>query len=126
MTDETPLSDRLINLEVAEPSHLGDFEKLIETEAQHERKVARLALYSWATTFVCLVVAAASSLMVVEIGGAFVNVVRFALLVAAGTGIIALFAGALFTAVWVFRSRTPSLRAIERRLARLETLLDRG
>ncbi len=124
MTDQTPLSDQLINLENAEPEQLREFEQLMQAEAQHERKVFRLALYAWSTAFVCLVVVTASSLMVREMGGAFVNVARFALVVAAGTGLVAVFSGTLFTTAWLFRSRTPTLRVIERRLARLETLLE--
>ena len=39
------------------------------------------------------------------------------------TGFVGLLAGAVSSLAWLLRSRTPTLRAIERRLAALERLL---
>lgn len=131
MTKDIPLADRLTrvedNLNNSSTSQLdAAFEDLLKAEAHHEERVRKLAIGAWTGVFVCLVVAAGSFLAIQDIGGSIVNVARFAFLVSAGTGVIALAAGSLASAVWLFRSRTPTLRAIDRRLARLESMIGQG
>lgn len=101
------------------------FERLLESEAHFERQVRRAALLSWALAFACLVALAVSFYLVRNGGGEIVEVGRAAALVLAGTGLVSLVAATASSLAWLLRSRTPTLRAIERRLAALERLLAR-
>ncbi len=101
-------------------------EILLEQERQFEERVRRLAIWSWTTTFVCLVVGAVAVTVVREGGGAIVEFLRGLLIILMGTGTIGLIAASVLSLTWLFRSRTPTLRAIERRLAALERRLVRG
>lgn len=128
MTKTNSLADRLTDaesiLDSAPLSQLDHaFERLLETETQHEERVRRVAIGAWAAAFVCLLIVTASFLIIKDQSGAVADVNRFTFIVAAGAGVVAVAAGSLAFAAWLFRSRTPSLRAIDRRLARLEALL---
>lgn len=129
MTSEEPseLTDRLIRAD-AQPEALprgsdAVFEILLEKERQFESRVQRLALVSWSVTFVCLVLGASTVGLIMNGGGAFVDLLRVVFIIVGGTGVVALLAATVTSLTWLFRSRTPTLRAIERRLADLERLL---
>ena len=99
------------------------FERLLENEEQAESKSRRFAILVWACAFTCLVVASFSVLVVRDAGGGVVNAARFTLMVSGVTGMVSLLAASAASLSLLLRSRTPSLRAIDRRLAALETLL---
>ncbi len=101
------------------------FAFLLRTEAQREARVRKLALRSWAVALTCLMAFALSSFLIRNHGGLLVEVVRAALLVFTGVGLVSLCAGVLASLRWLYQPRTASLKAIERRLASLESLIAR-
>jgi hypothetical protein len=125
--ESSELADRLIQADArAEAPATGSdpvFEILLENELKFERRVRRVALLSWAVTFVCLVLGAGVAGLILNGGGTFVEVLRVFFIITSGTGILALLAATTTSLTWLFSSRTPTLRAIERRLADLERLL---
>lgn len=135
MSDSNPkdLGDRLISAEAtdspaspppsATPGRDPAFELLLEHERHFERRTRRTAIACWALAFVSLVALATSMFLVRNGGGSIVEVARAAVLVFGVTGIVSLLAAAVSSLTWLFRSRTPTLRAIDRRLAALESLL---
>ncbi|MBZ0113826.1 MAG: hypothetical protein K8J08_15295 [Thermoanaerobaculia bacterium] len=129
MTRKEPseLADRLIQADHQSEAPARDsdavFEILLENELKFERRVRRLALLSWSVTFVCLVLGASVAGLILNGGGAIVEVLRVSFIIVSGTGVLALLAATITSLTWLFRSRTPTLRAIERRLADLERLL---
>lgn len=135
MTDSNPkdLADRLISAETTAapisppPSRTPGldpaFELLLEHERHFERRARRTAVACWALAFVSLVALATSMFLVRNGGGSIVEVARAAVLFFGVTGIVSLLAAAVSSLTWLFRSRTPTLRAIDRRLAALERLL---
>ncbi len=99
--------------------------RLLDHEMETERRIRQVAVWSW-----CAVVA------LVPLVGLMYYLSRTdiellaeaagpAMGVAAILAAIALFLALLVTAAWLFRARTMSLAAIERRLAALETQLRR-
>ncbi len=130
MTDPTndSLSDRLLAADAEgspAPSAAPDLtlRDIVRREDEHERRVRRAALIAWATTLACIFAIGISILLIRNTGGMLVEVTRAALVVATLVGLISFLAASLASLAWLFRSRTPTLRAIERRLGTLEDSL---
>ena len=134
MTEQDPqnLADRLIEAERAEVEPQAPavgtvdstFVQLLDEERRFEERVRRVALFSWALTFVCLLVLTTSFTIVREADdGALRELARPILILSLVTGLFSVLAAAFTSVTWLFRSRTPTLRAIERRLRALEDLL---
>ncbi|MEM6796383.1 MAG: hypothetical protein AAF725_20595 [Acidobacteriota bacterium] len=145
MSDQDPktLADRWIedegfpaeadSPEAPSQSTLKDpwFETMIESERLFERRVRRIAIAAWMVTFACLVWTAGMTTMLSHVDsfqemggeGSLPALVRFSAMVAIMTGSLSLPAALTTSLMWLFRSRAPSLRVIERRLAALESLL---
>lgn len=129
MTEENEtMRDKLIALEqerAAGSSGIDPtFERLLEDESRFEARLRKIAVRSWALAFGCLVLlvvamAAAGDIQIAS--NARVGDVALLLLVPTGT--VAFFSGTLTSITWLFRSRTPTLRAISRRLNALENRL---
>ncbi len=128
------LADRLIEADNAEAVESSTdqagaidpaFESMLEDERRFEKRVRRLALLSWAATFACMILVVGSVHIIRYSGSSdtMVDLARSVLMMFGFTGIISLLAAILTSLVWLFRSRTPTLRAIERRLGALEKLL---
>ncbi|MDA8018308.1 MAG: hypothetical protein MPN21_12750 [Thermoanaerobaculia bacterium] len=131
--DASDLAERLIaadtsSSEAVTPNH-GTidpmFEMLLDTEQRFEERVRRLAILAWCLAFGCLCALAAAMGIVWNFDGTSVEIARVVLVVVMVTGGVSLIMGGLATARWLFSSRTPTLRAIERRLAALEKSLSR-
>ena len=127
-TQTQSMADQLIEAErgtTPAPSIGADpeFERLLEIERTFERRVGRIAAVSWAVAFACLVVVAIAVMTVTNLGGTVVEVIRVLLIISSVTGVVALLAAIVTSISWLFRSRTATLKVIERRLAALEKLL---
>jgi len=117
-------ADHLLSSEVAPsaaPQNLLD--EIINQEKVFETRVRKAAIFAWSVTFSTLPLA--GMMMIVTRNGAETvqDAGRVALVVLGIIGILSLFGATLTTISWLFRSRTPSLRVIEQRLATLEALL---
>lgn len=131
MTDDRNASfaDRLIEVDHSErstapPTPDPAFELLLEHERQVAARVQRIAMTAWTAAFTCLLLFAIAFFIVRNVGdGVLIEVTRAGLVVVTVTGVLALAAAVTTSLVWLFRSRTPTLRAIDRRLATLERLL---
>ena len=129
MTKEmNPIADQLIEAERAEGRTNGsamdpEFALLLQTEKAFEERVTRIAKITWAVSFVCLVCFAVLFGAITNGAGSIVELARVAVIVVIFTGAVSFLAAVLTSISWLFRSRTPTLRAIERRLAALEKLL---
>lgn len=123
------LADRLIEAEQGDRPRaeevLSDrsFEQLLLEDRRFEERVRRVALFSWALTLVCLVSALIPLTFAGQREGTALGLARAALVLFGTTGMISLLVATVTSLAWLFRSRTPTLRAIERRLAALERLL---
>lgn len=98
-------------------------QELIDCEQQFEKKVGRMALVAWAVTLASIVLISVCSMLVRDGDATGQDVARALLMIGVATGVIALIIGLLATLTWLLRSRSPSLAAIERRLAAMEQLL---
>lgn len=98
-------------------------EDIIAREMRFERRIRRAALLAWSVTFATLPLIGASVFLIETGGGVMVDLLRAALIVLGLTGILSLFAAALTTVGWLFRSRAPTLAAIDQRLSALEAIL---
>ncbi len=96
------------------------FENLLQAERRFEERSRRVALFSWRLSFACLVLVVVSVFVIEADDGMLAEVSRAVLIIAGVSGIVAFFAAAAASMGWLFRSRTPTLKAIERRLAILE------
>lgn len=103
---------------------LGLLERLLDEEMARERRVRRAAIAAWG--FLVLLAPLGGVTMYLqrmgsdrgqEIGRAGFQVITWLAAIAAALGI-------LMTVAWLFRSRSVSLGAIERRLARLEGMIN--
>lgn len=98
---------------------------IIDREERFERRVRCAAQLAWSVTFALLPLIGIAIFLIETGGGMMVDVVRTVLIVLGMAGILSLFAAALTTIGWLFRSKAPTLAAIDQRLAVLETLLSR-
>lgn len=96
---------------------------IIDREARFERRARQAAQLAWAVTFALLPLIGIAIYLIESGGGAMVNVVRSVLIVFGMAGILSLFAATLMTIGWLFRSKAPTLAAIDQRLAALEAIL---
>ena len=110
-----------------QPSAAGTafLEILLAREQATEQRLRRAAVGSWGA-LLALVPLLGIAFFVVRVGGGgIVEVTRAAAIVLGIFSILALFLAVVTTVAWLWRSRTPSLAVIERRLAALEELLRR-
>jgi len=127
LVDRLLEEDRLGGVRPKDRADMSDgyalLEKLLDHEQANERRVRRVALFTWGTL-----------LLLVPLGGVAFYLSRVrdqflqeggraALLAISILAILALCLAVLTTAVWLFRSRTATLPIIERRLAAMEQLL---
>lgn len=96
---------------------------IIEREERFERRVRRAAQLAWAVTFALLPSVGIAIFLIETGGGTMVDALRSLLVVLGMAGILSLFAATLTTIGWLFRSRGPTLAAINQRLAALEAIL---
>lgn len=96
---------------------------LIDQERVFERKVSKVALFSWATTLACIVIVAVSSVMLRDGSDGAAHIARALILSCGAIGVIGLVIGLLTTITWLFRTRSPTLAVIEKRLAAMELAL---
>jgi len=124
---EKNLSDQLLAADSKSDSTATDpvFERLLDAENRFELRVRRAALGAWVLAFVCIVTCASAFGAIRNGSDVIVESARVVLIVAVITGAISLAAAAFASLQWLFRSHTPTLRAIERRLAALEKSLIR-
>jgi len=101
------------------------FEKLLAHELVFERRVRRLALVTWAATLAALPMAGLMIFWAQNGAGTSQEGVRSILVVLMIFGGLTLLVALLATTAWLFRSRAPSMAAIERRLAAIEHHLTR-
>jgi len=126
---EKNLADRLLEVEESEgaPRSARPRDQLllemIERERLFEERVRRLAKLGWSVTFATLPLASLLAFLIKTGGGSSVDVLRVLLIVAGAIGILSLFGAILTSVAWLFRSNSPKLAAIERRLVALEELL---
>jgi len=136
MTDDRHDEDRLATALLAEdrrgqrtaPIGEGDLwiGSLVQSEQAAERRVRRAAIGSWsAVTALVPLLGVAIFLIRVVADGGIRDAVRAAVLVIGVFAILAVVLALLTTVAWLFRPRSASLAAIERRLAALEELLKR-
>jgi hypothetical protein len=100
------------------------FERLLEDERRFEERVRRLAIASWSLAFACLLLVVSSLAFLGDVrlsGRAELGEVVAILLMP--VGIVAFFAALATSMTWLWRSRTPTLRAIALRLESLEQRL---
>ena len=110
-----------------QPSGAGTafLEILLAREQATEQRLRRAAVGSWGA-LLALVPLLGIAFFVVRVGGGLiVEITRAAVIVVGIFSILALFLAVVTTVAWLWRSRTPSLAVIERRLAALEELLRR-
>lgn len=96
---------------------------IIAREARFERRVRRAALLAWSITFASVPLIGIVVFLIATGGGLLVDAMRAALIVFGLLGILSLFAATLTTVGWLFRSKAPTLAAIDQRLAALENIL---
>jgi len=102
-------------------------ERLLDGEEAFERRVRRAAVGAWSVVLALVPLIAVSVLMLRVVHDGFVrDAVRSAAVVMGILSILGLLLAVLATVAWLFRPRTASLAAIQRRLAALEELLARG
>lgn len=99
---------------------------LIEDEQATERRVRRVATWSWSALLALVPLIGVLFLLRRLGGGLMVDLARAGAIVVGILFILALFLAVLTTIAWLFRPRAASLTAIERRLAALEELLRRS
>lgn len=119
------LRDRLLEQEGGLPARHGDeWMKLVVARAHaFERQVRIAALVSWGVTLATLPLCGFLVFWIRTGGGTSLEVARAAAMVLFVLGGLGLLAAVLTTIAWLFRSRAPTLAAIEQRLAALEDLL---
>jgi type VI protein secretion system component VasK len=105
------------------PPSSNPLEVMIEREARFETRVRRVATVAWAGTFTVLPILGACMYVIDQRAGSSVEVARSLLAVFGLAGMLTLLLSLLTTIAWLFRSRSASLAAIDRRLAALEQLL---
>ncbi len=97
--------------------------EIIEREEKFEKRVRRAALVAWSATFALLPPIGIALFLIETGGGMIVDLVRTVLIVLGMAAILSLFAASLTTIGWLFRSKAPTLAAIDQRLALLEAVL---
>ena len=101
------------------------FERILQEERRFEKRVSRIALISWALTLACLI-GATFAIHIIRYSGSadtMIDLARSLLILTFGIGVISLLAAIVTSITLLFRSRTPTLRVIERRLRALEELV---
>lgn len=99
--------------------------ELIENERQFSRRVRRAAIAAWVVT--CVTLPQTGLLIVLERASDDGNPgLQLAAALLGSVGLLSLILALLTTIAWLFRSRTPTLAAIEMRLAALEDLIIAG
>lgn len=104
------------------------FEQALAQEFAHERRLRILSIATWAV-FACSCIALTSFVFLIRTNSATddsIEIVRIGLSLSGITGVVALLMALLFSMTWLFRPRTPTLRAIELRLHALEQLVERS
>ncbi|MEX2570986.1 MAG: hypothetical protein WD737_06750 [Gemmatimonadota bacterium] len=101
----------------------GFLEEIIAREVVAEARIRRAAILAWSVTFATIPLFGITFFLSRTTGGLSLEVLRAIFVMLAMTGALSLFLGVLMTVAWLFRSRTPTLTAIERRLAALESTL---
>ncbi|MBR9990895.1 MAG: hypothetical protein KFH98_14130 [Gemmatimonadetes bacterium] len=96
---------------------------IIDREERFERRVRYAAQVAWCVTFALLPLIGIALFLIETGGGMMVDLMRTVLMVLGMAGILSLFAAVLTTVGWLFRSRAPTLAAIDQRLALLENIL---
>lgn len=96
---------------------------IIDREERFEQRVRRAALLAWSATFALLPSIGIVIFLIETGGGMMVDALRSLLVVLGIAGILSLFAASLTTIGWLFRSKAPTLAAIDQRLALLEAIL---
>ena len=104
------------------------FADMIRHEEIFEERLRKVIISGWAFTVGSMVLGGIGVFAMRNGGGAygggiFVEVMRVIAPLFGILGAISLIVALLATIAWLFRSRTPSLAAIERRLASLEIIL---
>jgi len=125
--DDNDLGNRLMAQDahsvVANDDGRWMFEQLVAHDAAFHKRVGRVAAVAWGMTLGTLPGAGIAAFIMRNGGGSSVEVMRVFLMVLMIIGVISLVGASLSSIAWLFRSRTPSLAAIERRLAALESAL---
>lgn len=101
----------------------GFLDQIIEREVVTEARIRRAAILAWSATFATIPMFGISYFLSRVAGGLSMEVLRAVFIMLAMIGVLSLFLAVLMTFAWLFRSRTPTLTAIERRLAALESAL---
>lgn len=99
---------------------------IIAREAAAEARVRRAATLAWSVTFAMIPLLGILFFLSEVVEGMPLDVVRAVYLMLIMTGVLSLFLAILMTMAWLFRSRTPTLTAIQRRLAAIEATLASG
>lgn len=104
------------------------FEMMIEREIAHEKNLRRLALVTWSVAITCVLILGVCIFMLRSTFGVYPDptlqeIMRMFILIFGAAGGLSLVIAFLATLRWMFRSRTPSLSVIERRLASMEDVL---
>jgi|GEM_PF-4354141 len=102
------------------------FQHLLSIQTRFERRLRWAALFCWSLTFSALVTGVASIGVIRNGAGSSVEWARMILIVAGAISAVSVFAALLTSFQWLFHTHTPTLRAIERRLAALEERLLAG
>jgi hypothetical protein len=98
-------------------------EQMIAREAVAEERVRKAAILAWSFTFAVTPMLGIAFFLGRTAGGLFIEAVRAFALILLTSGTLSLFLPILMTVAWLFRSRAPTLAAIEQRLAALERIL---
>ena len=123
MTDRGTLGDRLIAQEGSSrldgaTQRKDRMREILDQERRFARKVRLAALISWGTAVATLVQTGVLIILSRSNEGLHIPTVILGLI-----GTFSLILAVITTIAWLFRSRTPTLAAIETRLAALEALL---
>jgi hypothetical protein len=113
MDDEAPGRDAARSL-IAE---------MVILERNKEERIRKGATLAWAAVFGVVPLLGLGLYLERNSGGLFVEVLRAVAIVVVMAGGLSLTLAVLLTVAWLFRSRSPTLAAIEQRLAVLERLL---
>jgi len=97
--------------------------EIVLHERRKEERIRRGATLAWATVFGTIPLLGIGFFLERNSGGTLVEILRAAAIVVVAMGGLSLTLAVLLTVAWLFRSRAPTLAAIERRLALLEQLL---
>jgi hypothetical protein len=140
MTDEPSREERLTDRLLAEdrrgrdaaargavPASDALLERLLDSEQAFERRVRRVAIGAWSAVLTLVPLIGVSMVMRRLVFNGFLqNAVRTGAVVMGVLVILGFSLAILATVAWLFRPRTASLVAIERRLLALEELLTRS